>query len=51
MAKSFLKDVYSGDTNDSRGLYASWAATYDEEVQKNGGSRYDTSSLMTLVDD
>mgnify|MGYP001292223692 FL=1 len=22
-----------------------------EEVQKNGGSRYDTSSLMTLVDD
>ena len=36
MAKSFLKDVYSGDTNDSRELYASWAATYDEEVQKNG---------------
>jgi 3-hydroxyisobutyrate dehydrogenase-like beta-hydroxyacid dehydrogenase len=24
---------------------------YYEEVQKNGGSRYDTSSLMTLVDD
>ena len=37
MAKSFLKDVYSGDTNDSRELYASWAATYDEEVQKNKG--------------
>ena len=36
MAKSFLKHVYSGDTNDSRELYASWAATYDEEVQKNG---------------
>ena len=36
MAKSFLKDVYSGDTNDSRELYASWAATYDKEVQKNG---------------
>ena len=34
MAKSFLKDVYSGDTNDSRELYASWAATYDEEVKK-----------------
>jgi len=24
---------------------------YYEEVQKNGGSRYDTSSLMTLLDD
>jgi predicted TPR repeat methyltransferase len=36
MTKSYLKDVYSGDTNDSRELYASWAATYDEEVQKNG---------------
>ena len=36
MAKSYLKDVYSGDTNDSRELYASWAETYDEEVQKNG---------------
>ena len=24
---------------------------YYEEVQKNDGSRYDTSSLMTLVDD
>ena len=24
---------------------------YYEEVQKNGGSRFDTSSLMTLVDD
>jgi len=24
---------------------------YYEEVQRNGGSRYDTSSLMTLVDD
>ena len=24
---------------------------YYEEVQKNGGSRYDTSSLMTLIDD
>ena len=36
MAKSFLKHVYSGDTNDSRELYASWAATYDDEVQKNG---------------
>ena len=24
---------------------------YYEEVQNNGGSRYDTSSLMTLVDD
>jgi len=24
---------------------------YYEEIQKNGGSRYDTSSLMTLVDD
>ena len=36
MAKSFLKDIYSGDTNDSRELYASWAATYDKEVQKNG---------------
>ena len=36
MAKSFLKDIYSGDTNDSRELYASWAATYDDEVQKNG---------------
>ena len=36
MAKSYLKEVYSGDTNDSRELYASWAATYDEEVQKNG---------------
>ena len=23
---------------------------YYEEVQKNGGSRYDTSSLMTLLD-
>ena len=36
MAKSFLKDVYDGGTNDSRELYASWAATYDKEVQKNG---------------
>ena len=36
MAKSYLKDVYSGGTNDSRALYASWAATYDKEVQKNG---------------
>ena len=36
MAKSYLKEVYSGDTNDSRELYASWAATYDKEVQKNG---------------
>ena len=36
MAKSFLKHVYSGDTKDSRELYASWAATYDEEVRKNG---------------
>ena len=36
MAKSFLKEVYSGDLNDSRELYASWAATYDKEVQKNG---------------
>jgi len=36
MAKNYLNDVYSGDTNDSRELYASWAATYDEEVQKNG---------------
>ena len=24
---------------------------YYEQVQQNGGSRYDTSSLMTLVDD
>ena len=23
---------------------------YYEEVQKNGGNRFDTSSLMTLVD-
>ena len=36
MAKGYLKDVYSHDTNDSRDLYASWAATYDEEVKKNG---------------
>ena len=36
MVKSYLKEVYSGDTNDSRELYASWAATYDKEVQKNG---------------
>ena len=36
MAKSYLKDVYSGGTSDSRELYASWAATYDKEVQKNG---------------
>ena len=36
MAQSFLNHVYSGDTNDSRELYASWAATYDKEVQKNG---------------
>ena len=36
MAKSFLKDVYVGGTDDSRELYASWAATYDKEVQKNG---------------
>ena len=36
MAKSYLKEVYSGDLNDSRELYASWAATYDKEVQKNG---------------
>ena len=36
MAKSYLKEVYSGDTNDSRELYASWAGTYDKEVQKNG---------------
>ena len=36
MAKSYLNDVYGGGTNDSRELYASWAATYDKEVQKNG---------------
>ena len=36
MAKSYLNEVYSGDTDDSRELYASWAATYDKEVQKNG---------------
>ena len=36
MAKSYLKDVYDSGTNDSRELYASWAATYDKEVQKNG---------------
>ena len=36
MTKNYLNEVYSGDTNDSRELYASWAATYDEEVQKNG---------------
>lgn len=36
MAKSYLDDVYDGGTNDSRELYASWASTYDNEVQKNG---------------
>ena len=36
MAKNYLKDVYVGGTNDSRELYASWAVTYDKEVQKNG---------------
>lgn len=36
MAKSYLNDVYDGGTNDSRELYASWASTYDNEVQKNG---------------
>ena len=36
MAKSYLKNVYDGGTTDSRELYASWAATYDKEVQNNG---------------
>ena len=36
MAKSYLNDVYDGGTNDSRELFASWASTYDNEVQKNG---------------
>ena len=36
MTKSYLNDVYDGGTNDSRELYASWASTYDNEVQKNG---------------
>ena len=36
MAKSYLNNVYDGGTNDSRELYASWASTYDNEVQKNG---------------
>ena len=36
MEKSYLKDVYDSGTNDSRELYASWAATYDKEVKKNG---------------
>ena len=36
MSKSYLNDVYDGGTNDSRELYASWASTYDNEVQKNG---------------
>ena len=36
MEKSYLNDVYDGGTNDSRELYASWASTYDNEVQKNG---------------
>jgi predicted TPR repeat methyltransferase len=36
MAKSYLNYVYDGGTNDSRELYASWASTYDNEVQKNG---------------
>ena len=36
MAKNYLKDVYVGGTDDSRQLYASWAATYDKEVQENG---------------
>ena len=36
MAKSYLNDVYDRGTNDSRELYASWASTYDNEVQKNG---------------
>ena len=36
MAKNYLQDVYDGGTTDSRELYASWAATYDFEVQKNG---------------
>jgi len=36
MAKNYLKDVYIGGTEDSRELYASWAATYDKEVQENG---------------
>ena len=36
MAKSYLNDVYDVGTNDSRELYASWASTYDNEVQKNG---------------
>lgn len=36
MAKSYLNDVYDGGSNDSRELYASWASTYDNEVQKNG---------------
>jgi predicted TPR repeat methyltransferase len=36
MTKSYLNDVYEGGTNDSRELYASWASTYDNEVQKNG---------------
>ena len=36
MTKSYLNDVYDGGTNDSRELYACWASTYDNEVQKNG---------------
>jgi predicted TPR repeat methyltransferase len=36
MTKSYLNNVYDGGTNDSRELYASWASTYDNEVQKNG---------------
>jgi predicted TPR repeat methyltransferase len=36
MTKSYLNDVYDGGTNDSREVYASWASTYDNEVQKNG---------------
>ena len=36
MGKSYLNDVYDGGTNDSRELYASWASTYDNEVQKMG---------------
>ena len=36
MAKNYLQDVYDGGTTDSRELYASWAATYDYEVKKNG---------------
>tara|TARA_B100001057_G_scaffold322051_1_gene322261 strand:+ start:127 stop:738 length:612 start_codon:yes stop_codon:yes gene_type:complete len=36
MAKNYLEDVYVGGTDDSRELYASWAATYDKEVRENG---------------